>query len=64
MFMKVKVDPELCIACGACVSLVPEVYDWDDDGKAQAIDEEVSAEIEDEVREALESCPTEAIEEI
>lgn len=64
MFMKVKVDPELCIACGSCVSLVPEVYDWDDDGKAQAIDEEVSTDLEDEVREALESCPTEAIEEI
>ncbi len=61
--MKVKVDPELCIACGACVSLVPEVYDWDDDGKAQAIEEEIASELEDQVREALDSCPTEAIEE-
>lgn len=62
--MKVRVDAELCIACGACISLVPEVYDWDEDGKAQAIDEEVSTDLEDETREALESCPTEAIEEV
>ncbi len=62
--MKVKVDSELCIACGACVSLVPEVYDWDDNGKAMALEDEVPADMEDEVKEALGSCPTEAIEEI
>jgi ferredoxin len=62
--MKVKVDSELCIACGACVSLVPEVYDWDDNGKAIALEDEVPADMEDEVKEALESCPTEAIEEV
>ena len=26
--MKVKVDPDACIACGACISLVPEVFNW------------------------------------
>jgi len=62
--MRVKVDPELCIACGACVSTAPEVYDWDDDGKAVAVEDDVPAEMEDEVREALESCPTEAIQEV
>lgn len=62
--MKVKVDPELCIACGACISLAPEVYDWDDDGKAKAIAAEVPSDKEGEAKEALESCPTEAIKEI
>lgn len=62
--MRVKVDPELCIGCGACVSTAPEVYDWDDNGKAVAVEDDVPTEMEDEVREALESCPTEAIEEV
>lgn len=59
--MKVKVDPDLCIACGACISLAPDVYDWDADGKAQAIVEEVPNDQDDVALDALESCPTEAI---
>lgn len=55
------VDPDLCIACGACISLAPEVYDWDDDGKAKAIEEDVPTDQEDVAQEALEACPTEAI---
>lgn len=62
--MKVKVDPDLCIACGACISLAPEVYDWGEDGKAKAVDEELSDDTEGEAREALESCPTNAIMEL
>lgn len=62
--MKVKVDPDLCIACGACISLAPEVYDWDDDGKAHSIVDEVPGDMESEAQEALESCPTEAIKEV
>ena len=62
--MKVKVDQELCIACGACISLVPEVFDWDENEKAKAIREEVSGDKESVVKEAVETCPTEAIKEI
>lgn len=59
--MKFHVDPDLCISCGACISLCPEVYDWDDDGKAKAIEGDVPANVEDTATEAMESCPTEAI---
>lgn len=63
--MKVQVDPDVCIACGACISLAPDVYDWDDNGKAKAINGgEVSEDKENGAREGLESCPTEAIKEI
>ncbi len=62
--MKVYVDPELCISCGTCVDLCPEVYDWNEDGKAQSTDEEVSEEAEDCAQEALESCPVDAIKQI
>lgn len=35
--MELYVDQDLCIVCGACISLCPEVYDWNDDGKANVI---------------------------
>lgn len=62
--MRVKVDTELCIACGACISLVPEVFDWDEEQKAKAIMEEVPGDRESVAKEAVENCPTEAIKEI
>ena len=62
--MQVKVDPEECIACGLCISLAPDVYDWDDEGKAKAIEGDVPEEQKEVAEEALESCPTEAIKSI
>lgn len=59
--MKFSVDQDLCISCGACISLCPEVFDWNDDGKAKAIDGDVPGDLEDSAVEAMESCPTEAI---
>jgi ferredoxin len=64
MSVKVYVDQDLCISCGLCISICEEVFSWNDDDKAQAIDEEVPEELEDSVKEAIESCPTEAISEI
>lgn len=62
--MKAYVDQDLCISCGLCIGICEEVFSWNDDDKAQAIDEEVPEELEDSVKEAIESCPTEAISEI
>lgn len=62
--MKVKVDPDECISCGACICIAPDVYDWDEDGKAKAIEGDVPQDQEEAAREALESCPTEAIKEV
>lgn len=59
--MKVHVDPDLCISCGACVDTCPEVFDWNDEGIAEEQVDEVPEELEDLVREAVESCPTDAI---
>jgi len=61
--LKVYVDQDLCISCGLCIDTCPDVFSWNDDGKAQAIDTEVPAEVESEAREALENCPSEAIKE-
>ncbi|MDH7478866.1 MAG: ferredoxin [Syntrophomonadaceae bacterium] len=59
--MKVAVDPDLCIECGQCIDLCPEVFDWNDDGKAHAVTDLVGPEQEACALEAIESCPTEAI---
>ncbi|MGI6705160.1 MAG: ferredoxin [Clostridia bacterium] len=61
--MKVYVDQDLCISCGLCISICGEVFDWNDDDKAEAKVPEVPAELEDDVQEAIDSCPTEAIKE-
>ena len=62
--MKVKVDKNLCIGCGACQAIIPEVFELEDDGLAKAIDEEISNDLKDDVTDALEGCPTSAISEI
>lgn len=62
--MKVKVNQEACIGCGACQALVPDVFEINDDGLATAKEEEVSTELVEEVVDALEGCPTSAIEEV
>jgi ferredoxin len=43
--------------------MCPEIYDWDDEGKAEVVDE-VSNNLEECAQEALESCPVEAIKNI
>lgn len=62
--MKVEVDKELCISCGFCVSAAPDIYTWDDDGKAMAPEENVPQAKEGEAKEGVEGCPTEAIKEL
>ncbi|MGI6224838.1 MAG: ferredoxin [Peptococcales bacterium] len=61
--MELYVDQDLCIACGACISLCPEVYDWNDDGKADVIVEDIASDVEESAVDAKDSCPTEAIKE-
>lgn len=60
--MKAHVDKDTCIGCGLCPSICPDVFSMDDDdGKAKAIVDEVSEELQDDAEEAAASCPVEAI---
>ncbi len=54
---KVEVDKSKCIGCGACTATAPDVFEFDDDGLAKAVKQEIN----DDVKTAAESCPTEAI---
>ena len=58
--MKTKVDPDLCTGCELCVETCPDVYEMQDDIAVVKVDV-VPEDLEDDVREAAESCPAEAI---
>lgn len=60
--MKAKVLDNLCIGCGACAALVPDEFEINGDGVAEAINEEVKKDDEELVIDAKENCPTNAIE--
>ena len=62
--MRVEVDQDLCISCGSCVDVCPEVFQWNDDEKAYSVVDEVPLEQEDTANEAVEGCPTNAIKEL
>ncbi len=58
--MKAIVKQDTCIGCGLCISTVPEVFEVNADGKAEACghttDENRAA-----VQEAIDACPVQAI---
>lgn len=59
--MKAFVDKDICIGCGACTGICPEIFDMDNDGLAVAIVEEVPTELQESAVEAQEGCPVSAI---
>ena len=59
--MKVKVNKDACIGCGACHQICDKVFDFGDDGYAYAKVEDFTEDIKDDVQEAADSCPTGAI---
>ena len=60
--MKVKVNRDNCIGCGACAAICREVFEIDDEGISVAKVEEVKEEDKQAVQDAIDSCPTGAIE--
>ena len=58
--MKVKVNHDLCTGDEICVQMCPEVFEMEGD-KAIVLQEEVPEELQDSVKEAADSCPSEAI---
>ncbi|MDG4669137.1 ferredoxin [Mycobacterium sp. 236(2023)] len=55
--MRVEVDRDLCESNAVCVGIAPDVFDLDDEDLAVAIGDEVPADREGEVREAVSLCP-------
>jgi ferredoxin len=59
--MTVSVDKELCVGCGICVSLCPELFEMGADELAFARSEFVPADYQDCCSRAAEECPVNAI---
>ncbi len=59
--MKAYVDRELCIGCGLCPNICPEVFEFGMEDVATVLVDTVPAEAEDTAKEAEESCPSNAI---
>ena len=60
--MKFNVDKNVCIGCGACQAICPDVFEIEDDGLAAATNEATDTNIE-EAQDAMQGCPVGAISE-
>ena len=60
--MKVKVNQDACIGCGACVAICQDAFELNDDGLSCAKVENVEDKLSQDVRDAADACPTSAIE--
>lgn len=62
--MKLKVNSDVCIGCGACQAICPECFEITDEGIATVKVEEIDNEYEETANDAKEGCPVSAIEEL
>jgi len=57
---KLKIDETLCVGCGACTVIAPDIFVLDQDsGKAKVVSQ--PKEIDNQIKMAIESCPVKAI---
>jgi ferredoxin len=62
LVMKVRVDPDLCIGCGICPDVAPEVFEMGSDDKAHTKVDPVPEELQAACKDAADQCPQAAIE--
>jgi ferredoxin len=58
--MKASIDPDLCSGCELCTQTCPEAFEMQGDVAVVKLDP-IPEELEDDVREAADDCPVEAI---
>ena len=61
--MKLEVDKDICIGCGACAAICPDVFEIDEDGLAISVVNEINEEVKEDAIDAKEGCPVNAIKE-
>jgi ferredoxin len=58
---KVEVDYGLCESNGVCMGVIPEVFDLDDEDDLHVLQDEITPDNEELIREAVRQCPRQAI---
>lgn len=59
--MAPKVDKNLCIGCGTCVSLCPDVFAMGEDNKSQVKEGADFGKNKECIEQSVISCPSQAI---
>jgi ferredoxin len=59
--MRVQADFDLCEANALCVGIAPEAFELDDDDYLQILDDRVTPANEPRIRQAVASCPRNAL---
>lgn len=59
--MKIRIESELCTGHGRCYALAPSLFEADNDGFGQVLDEDVPPDREADARRAAASCPERAV---
>lgn len=59
--MKVIVDPDICMGCGICEGIQPDVFSLGAEPYAVVLLDPVPEKYRADVEEAVEQCPEEAI---
>lgn len=55
------VDKSLCIGCGLCTQICPQVFEMGDDDKSHVKIDPVPPEAEESCHQAADQCPVSAI---
>jgi ferredoxin len=58
---KIEVDWGLCESNGVCMGIIPEVFHLGDDDMLTVLQQDVTPENEERVRDAVRQCPRQAI---
>ena len=61
MTKKIEVDWGLCESNGVCMGIIPTVFQLEDDDTLTVLQDEVTPENEELVRDAVRQCPRQAI---
>ncbi len=59
--MKPKINQEVCIGCGTCASVLSDVFEMGAEGKAHVKKLESYDQYKDQITEAANACPVQAI---
>ncbi|HOI19215.1 MAG TPA: ferredoxin [Candidatus Woesearchaeota archaeon] len=59
MKYKIEINESLCVGCGACQAICPDVYEMDDNNKPKLKENPTAKEC---AKEAADSCPVSAID--